>query len=713
MSRPEDRLGAELREGGARFALFSEHAEAVELCLFDPEAPARETARIPLARGEGGVWRAEAEGLEAGALYGFRVHGPYAPEEGHRFNPHKVLLDPYAKAIAGEARWGAEMYAHSPPGDLRRMDERDNAHATPRSVLAETSFDWEGDVRPRTPWEETILYELHVKGFTMRHPGAPERLRGTYSGLARPAVIEYLKDLGVTAVELLPVHHRVSEHRLHELGLSNYWGYGSIGFFAPDARFSSRGDRGGQIAEFKEMVRTLHRAGVEVILDVVYGHAGEGDFRGPHLSFRGIDNRSYYRADPGDMRRYADATGCGNALNAAHPMVLRLILDSLRYWAEEFRVDGFRFDLAPSLGRGAGGFDPDAPFFRAVAADPLLSNLKLIAEPWDLGEGGYQLGNFPAGWSEWNDRFRDAARRFWRGDERGAADFATRLAGSSDVFEARGRPPRAGVNFIACHDGFTLEDLVSFREKRNEGNLEGNRDGADENYSSNGGAEGATDAACVLARRARRKRSLLASLFLAQGVPMLQAGDEFGRSQGGNNNAYCQDNGLSWTDWTPAESGANLRAFVRRLIRLRARPAFRRARFFPPRGGEDPEDAEIVWLHESGRELEARDWEDPRVKRFGFRLRAPREEGASARRGANRDTLMVLMNAHHEAAPFFFLAEDRAREWRVLIDAFDDGDEEALRERLRPDGAYLLGGGSLALLERADDPPAAREEARP
>ncbi len=591
MSRPEGRLGADLCEGGARFSLFSENAEAIALCLFDAEDPRRETARIPLARDAGAIWRAWVPGLEAGQLYGFRAHGAYAPGRGHRFNPHKVLLDPYARAIAGGVRWCGEMYAHR-GDDVCAADERDNAHATPRSVLVDASFDWGDGTRcPRTPWRETILYELHVKGFTMRHPDVPENLRGTYAGLASPAVLEHLKSLGVTAVELLPVHHRISDHRLHELGLSNYWGYGSIGFFAPDARFSSRGDRGGQVREFCEMVRAYHRAGIEVILDVVYNHTAEGGSDGPHLSFRGLDNEVYYRADPEDKTRYIDATGCGNSLNVAHPAVLCLVVDSLRHWAEEFRIDGFRFDLAPSLARDAGGFDPESPFFRAIADDPVLSGRKLIAEPWDMGADGYQLGNFPRGWAEWNGRFRDAARRFWRAAPGQAAEFATRLAGSADIFEAGGRPPQASVNFLACHDGFTLEDLVSYQEKRNHANREDNRDGADANDSWNGGAEGPTDDPGISRLRARRKRSLLASLFLSQGVPMLQAGDEFGRTQAGNNNAYCQDNETSWVDWGLAEKNGELLRFVRRLIGwTKARPAFRRTRFFsgrgPRRGGE-------------------------------------------------------------------------------------------------------------------------------
>ena len=525
-----ERLGVEWTKRGAQFSVFSESAEALELCLFEADDHRHEIARVPMSGGARGIWRTQVEGLRAGALYGFRAHGPYAPAEGQRFNPHKVLLDPYARAIAGEVRWCPQVYGYL-GSDLSRMDESDNAHAIPKSVLVGEAFDWGDAAPPATPWEETVVYELHVGGFTMRHPEVPESLRGTYLGLAHPAVIEYLKSLGVTAVELLPVHHRVSEHRLDKLGLSNYWGYATIGFFAPDARFSSSGDRGGQVAEFKEMVKAFHRAGLEVILDVVYNHTAEGGAVGPHLSFRGLDNRAYYRVDPQNANRYLDTTGCGNALNVDHPMTLRLVLDSLRYWAQECRVDGFRFDLAPTLARTENGFDPEAPFFRAIAEDPVLSTRKLIAEPWDLGEGGYRLGEFPSGWAEWNGRFRDTARRFWRADEGQAAEFASRLAGSSDVFEASGRTPGASINFVACHDGFTLEDLTTYEHKRNEANGEENRDGTNENLASNCGVEGPTDDAEILRRRTRRKKNLLASLLLSQGVPMLQAGDEFGRTR--------------------------------------------------------------------------------------------------------------------------------------------------------------------------------------
>ena len=710
MNQPEGRLGAEWIDGGVRFSLFSEHADGVELCLFDPDDHGRETARVPLAR-EGGVWRAEVEGLEAGLPYGFRVHGPYDPAHGHRFNGYKVLLDPYARAIAGEVHWCEEMYAYR-DGDIHHVDARDNAHAAPKSVLVDSSFEWEDVSPPGTPWSETVVYELHVKGFTMRHPDVPDELKGTYSGLAHPSVVEYLKDLGVTAIELLPVHHRVSEQRLQMLGLSNYWGYATLGFFAPDARFSSRGDRGGQVDEFKELVKTYHLAGIEVILDVVYNHTGEGDFRGPHLSFRGLDNRAYYRVKPEDESRYVDTTGCGNSLNASHPAVLRLVVDSLRCWAEEFQVDGFRFDLAPSLARTRRGFDPESAFFRAVADDPVLSKRKLIAEPWDLGAEGYQLGNFPKGWTEWNGEYRDAARRFWRADFNQAAAFATRLTGSSDVFEAGGRSPQASLNYVACHDGLTLEDLVSFQHKHNAANGEDNKDGADENHSWNGGVEGPTDDAFVSTMRARRKRNLLASLFLSQGVPMLQAGDEFGRTQSGNNNAYCQDNETSWVDWSLAEKNGNLLSFVKHLIRWTgSQTAFRRMEIFPKRNLHGMDRPGIVWLHHLGHEMSAEEWDVHFMKCFGFRLReAPGGEHFSRLGPRNRDIFMVLMNAHHEAIPFYFLEEDRKKRWTVVMDTAEF-DEKGWAWRIHSGDSYLLAGESLTLLRGRNQPPVAQGEA--
>ncbi len=709
MNQPDGRLGAEWIDGGVRFSLYSENAEGVELCLFDADDHGRETARVPLERHDD-IWRAEVEGLGAGQPYGFRVHGPYAPAQGHRFNGYKVLLDPYARAIAGDVHWCEEMYGYR-DGDIHHFDARDNAHAAPKSVLVDSSFDWEDVSPPGTPWSETVIYELHVKGFTMRHPDVPEELRGTYSGLAHPAVVEYLKDLGVTAIELLPIHHRVSEQRLQMLGLSNYWGYATLGFFAPDARFSSRGEGGGQVDEFKAMVKTYHRAGIEVILDVAYNHTGEGDFRGPHLSFRGLDNRVYYRVDPKDESRYLDTTGCGHSLNVSHPAVLRLIVDSLRYWAEEFHVDGFRFDLAPTLARTERGFDPESAFFRAVAADPVLSKRKLIAEPWDLGEKGYQLGNFPEGWTEWNGEFRDAARRFWRADFNQAAEFATRLTGSSDVFEAGGRSPQASLNYVACHDGLTLADLVSFQHKHNEANGEDNKDGADENHSWNGGVEGPTDDVFVSTMRARRKRNLLASLFLSQGVPMLQAGDEFGRTQTGNNNAYCQDNETSWVDWSLAEKNGNLLSFVKNLIRWTgSQTAFRRMEIFPKRSLHRMDRPGIAWLHHLGHEMSAEEWDVHFMKCFGFRLReAPGGEHFSRLGPRNRDIFMVLMNAHHEAIPFVFLEEDRKKRWTVVMDTAEF-DETGWNWRIHSGESYHLAGESLVLLRGRNEPPVARGE---
>ncbi len=712
MNQLQGHLGAEWTTGGVRFSLFSENAEWVELCLFEADDHRMETQRIPLER-QGDIWRVEVGGLEAGRPYGFRVHGPYAPAQGHRFNPHKVLLDPYAKAIAGDVHWCEEIYGYA-AGDIYHFDARDNAHATPRSVLVDSSFDWEGVPRPDTFWAETIVYELHVKGFTTRHPEVPEEIRGSYAGLAHPSVVDYIRELGVTAIELLPVQHRISEQRLQRMDLSNYWGYGTIGYFAPDARFSSREEGGGQVDEFKEMVKTYHRAGIEVILDVVYNHTGEGDFKGPHLAFRGLDNRAYYRVDPGDESRYLDTTGCGNSLNVSHPALLRLIVDSMRYWVEEFHVDGFRFDLAPSLARTERHFDPESPFFGAIADDPVLSKRKLIAEPWDLGGEGYQLGKFPKGWAEWNGKFRDAVRRFWRADFSQAAEFATRLTGSSDIFEAGGRSPQASLNYVACHDGFTLEDLVSFQHKHNEANGEGNRDGADENYSWNGGVEGPTEDPFVSDMRARRKRNLLASLFLSQGVPMLQAGDEFGRTQSGNNNAYCQDNGTSWVDWGLAEKNGELLSFVKHLIRWTgSKTAFRRMEIFPKKSLHGSDRPGVIWLHHLGHELRAEEWEVHYMKCFGFRLREAAGGGLFSRHGGrNRDIFMVLMNAHHEAIPFVFLTEDRNKRWTVVMDT-SEFDEKGWTWRIHSGNSYLLAGESLALLRGRNEPPLVQEEVAP
>ncbi|MBI2159668.1 MAG: glycogen debranching protein GlgX, partial [Candidatus Rokubacteria bacterium] len=535
-------LGATWDGAGVNFALFSEHATAAELCLFATDDPQRETARVPLREHTDQVWHVYLPEAGPGQLYGYRVHGPWEPHAGHRFNPAKVVLDPYARAITGTVQWSDAVFGYrrgSAVADLER-DDSDNAAYVPKSVVVDPTFPF-GDDRPlRIPWNETVIYETHVKGFTARHPDVPRNLRGTYAGFTCPAAIDYLRALGITAVELLPVHHAVTEPHVAERGLTNYWGYNSIGFFAPDARYSSSGARGEQVREFKTLVKTLHQASIEVVLDVVYNHTAEGNHLGPTLCFRGIDNANYYRLTGGDRSRYSDYTGCGNTLNMRHPRTLQLIMDSLRYWVLEMHVDGFRFDLASALARALHDVDRLSPFFDVIHQDPVISQVKLIAEPWDLGTGGYQVGNFPTGWAEWNGKYRDAIRRYWRGDGGQVAELGYRLTGSSDLYQDDGRRPYASVNFVTSHDGFTLADLVSYNVKHNEANGEGNRDGVDDNLSWNCGAEGPSEDARILALRERQTRNFLATLFLSQGVPMLCGGDEIGRTQRGNNNAYCQ-----------------------------------------------------------------------------------------------------------------------------------------------------------------------------
>src|SRR5215468_10398747 len=544
-------LGATWDGSGVNFALFSEHATAVELCLFDAVDPARETRRIAVTERSDQIWHVYLPEARPGLLYGYRVHGPYAPADGHRFNAAKVLLDPYAIAIAGSVTWNGALFGYR-PGEAEESavpDERDSAAYIPKCVVAETAFSWGDDKLLRTPWHKTVIYEVHVEGFTARHPQVPPELRGTYAGLVSPPALEHLKRLGVTAVELLPVHHSVTEQHLVERGFTNYWGYNSIGYFAPDSRFASTGVQGEQVAEFKSMVKRLHQAGIEVILDVVYNHTAEGNHGGPTLCFRGIDNAAYYRLEADDRRRYRDYTGCGNTLNLTHPRVLQLLMDSLRYWVVDMHVDGFRFDLVSALARELHEVDRLGAFFDLLRQDPVLNQVKLIAEPWDLGAGGYQVGNFPAGWAEWNDKYRDTIRAYWKGDGGLIGEFARRITGSSDLYGRSGRRPYASVNYVAAHDGFTLTDLVSYNEKHNEANLEDNRDGHNHNLSWNCGVEGPTDDPAIRALRARQKRNLLGTLLLSQGVPMLLAGDELGRTQRGNNNAYCQDNEISWVDW--------------------------------------------------------------------------------------------------------------------------------------------------------------------
>ena len=605
-------LGATWDGAGVHFALYSENATVVELCLFDNPTDGVASAQFPLISGTDGVWHGFFDGLAHGQFYGYRVQGPYAPHDGHRFNPAKLLLDPYAKAISGPVVWHDSLcgYACGESSQDERPDSRDNAVFMPKSLVIDPAFDWEDDRPPRTSWNRTVIYECHVKGLTIRHPDVPHRLRGTYLGLASGPILDHLTRLGVTAVELLPVHQAVTERRLVELGLTNYWGYNTIGFFAPDGRFAT-GGLGRQVHEFKTMVKILHRAGLEVILDVVYNHTTEGDHLGPTLSFRGIDNAAYYHLDPNDRRHYLNFTGCGNSLNMTHPRVRQLVIDSLHYWVREMHVDGFRFDLATTLARDVKGVDGALAFFAALRDDPVLAQVKLIAEPWDVGEGGYYLGRFPPGWAEWNDRYRDTVRRFWRGDAGQIGVFASRLAGSGDLFEPRERGPCAGVNFVTSHDGFTLHDVVNFERKHNEANGEANCDGCDENYSRNWGVEGPTADAAINLVRERMKRNLLATLAFSQGVPMLTAGDEFGRTQRGNNNAYCQDNEISWSDWDLDDSDNNFFAFVTGVLAIRrAHHLWRRVRFFNGGPIDSSGVKDIAWLRPDGGEMVDADWRD-------------------------------------------------------------------------------------------------------
>jgi glycogen operon protein len=697
-------LGARWDGIGVNFALFSEHASKVELCLFDDEDPARETARIPLGERTDQVWHAYLPEAKPGLLYGYRVHGPYEPWTGHRFNPAKLLLDPYARAIAGHPALAATMlgYRREAPDDPAPDPIDDAAHVA-KSVVVDSTFPWNSDRPLRTPWNETVIYELHVKGFTARHPDVPAGLRGTYAGLASPAAVDYLRALGVTAVELLPVHHAVTEEAVAASGLTNYWGYNSIGFFAPDARYASGGDRGEQVREFKTLVKTLHQAGIEVILDVVYNHTAEGDHLGPTLSFRGIDNDAYYRLAPADRRRYVDYTGCGNTLNMTHPRTLQLLMDSLRYWILEMHVDGFRFDLAAALARQLHDVDRLSAFFDVIHQDPVVGQAKLIAEPWDLGEGGYQVGNFPVGWAEWNGKYRDAVRRYWRGDGQ-VAELAYRLTGSSDLYQSDGRRPYASVNFVTAHDGFTLADLVSYAHKHNEANGLGNRDGADENFSGNCGAEGPTDDPAIGALRRRQMRNLLATLFLSQGVPMLCGGDESGRTQRGNNNAFCQDNEISWHDWTLDEEARARLAFTRRLIALRREhPELHRRKFF--RGSPDCAQGmkDLTWLRPDGGEMTDVDW-TAGTTAFGFRLCGLAMDDVNDRgEPITDDTLLVLLNARAAAVDFVLPNAHPGIGWEVVVDTAEDA--PSVKTRTLDVGVpFPLAARALALLRAIHGP---------
>ncbi len=689
-------LGADYDGSGTNFALFSEVAEKVELCLID-ESGAEE--RVALEEVDGFIWHAYLPEIGPGRRYGFRVHGPYDPARGHRCNPAKLLLDPYAKAVEGEGDGHPSLlgYRTDDPG---RPDGGDNlAHAL-LSVVADPAFDWSGERRPRRPYHESVMYEAHVRGLTRRHPAVPEHLRGTYAGLAHPAVIEHLTGIGVTAIELMPVHQFLQDGHLLDRGLRNYWGYNTIGFFAPHNAYAAAGSRGGQVTEFKAMVKALHEADIEVILDVVYNHTAEGSELGPTLSFRGIDNSSYYRLVDGDPAHYFDTTGTGNSLRMRHPMVLQLIMDSLRYWVTEMHVDGFRFDLAATLGRQFDEVDRLSAFFDLVQQDPVISRVKLIAEPWDVGDGGYQVGRFPPLWSEWNGTYRDCVRDFWRGQDGTLPEFASRLTGSADLYAGDRRRPRAGVNFVTAHDGFTLRDLVSYNDKHNEANGEDNRDGESHNRSWNCGAEGETRDPEVLALRARQQRNFLTTLLLSQGVPMLSHGDELGRTQHGNNNAYCQDDELSWVDWDLGPQQRELLEFTRGLIALRRdHPVLRRRRFFQGRAANG-EIGDITWLRPDGREMTEADWGRPDAHTIGVHLNGDAISERDAHGQPVRDdSFLILFNAYWEPVAFTLPPADYGERWRVLVDtAAATRDDDAVHG---PGDTVKAQGRSTILLIRA------------
>jgi isoamylase len=695
-------LGATADGEGVNFAVYSGGAERVEICIFDDNDPRREVRRIPLGDVTGHVWHGYVPGLRPGALYGVRAWGPYEPRRGLRYNGNKLLVDPYARALTGEANFREPIFGYQPGQSDETFDDRDSAAGVPKAIVMGDGFEWEGDVSPGHAWHHSLIYEVHVRGFTMRHPGVPEALRGTYAGFAHPVALEHLRRLGVTAVELLPVHAFTDDAYLTDKGLRNYWGYSTLGFFAPEQRYASSGTRGEQVTEFKQMVKALHRAGIEVILDVVYNHTAEGNHLGPTLSLKGLDNLAYYRLSPEDPRHYWDSTGTGNSLNVPDPQTLKLVMDSLRYWVEEMHVDGFRFDLASTLARDPFHFNPRGNFLQACHQDPVLARVKLIAEPWDVGPGGYNVGEFPVRWSEWNGKFRDVVRRFWKGDII-HNELGWRLSGSADLYQAAGRKIFASVNFVTCHDGFTLRDLVSYNQKHNEANGEQNHDGADDNPSWNCGAEGETDDPAIHALRDRQQRNLIATLLLAQGVPMLSAGDEMGKTQRGNNNAYCQDNEISWLDWDLAGHREALLGFTIRMTRLRrAQPVLQRRRFF--RGGtfRDSSLKDLAWFRPDGQEMTEEDWKQPYIRSLAYLLggdtiATPDERGERI----VGDTLLVLMNAHHEAVPYTLPDIDWGREWEILVDT--SGESEQKRDRLAARGVVDVCGRSLVVLSRPND----------
>jgi isoamylase len=693
-------LGATWDGEGVNFALFSEHATGVDLCLFDNPEDAKESHRIALPELTDHMWHVYLPDVRPGQFYGYRVHGPYKPEQGHRFNPNNLLIDPYAKAITGEIQWSNALFAYrvgGPRQDLE-MSTDNSAGNVPKCVVVDSAFTWGTDRRPRIPWNRTVIYECHVKGMTIRHPEVPEPLRGTYLGLCSDAMIDYFLALGITAIELLPIHQFVVDRHLAERGLTNYWGYNSIGFFAPDVRYATKG-LGNQVYEFKSMVKTLHSAGIEVILDVVYNHTGEGNHLGPTLSLRGIDNKAYYRLDPKNPRLYVDFTGTGNSLNMQHPRTIQLIMDSLRYWVEEMHVDGFRFDLAPVLARELWEVNKLSAFFDTIQQDPIVSTAKLIAEPWDIGPGGYQVGNFPVRWAEWNGKYRDAVRRYWRGEEGMIPELASRLAGSADIYQGTGRAVYASINFVSAHDGYTLYDLVSYEKKHNEANGENNQDGTDDNLSRNWGAEGETDDERIVERRFGLMRDFISTLAFSQGVPMLSHGDEIARTQGGNNNAYAQDNEISWMDWTLDDRRKALLEFTRHAFAIRhAHPVFRRRHFFHGAPVKEGAPKDLMWLRSDGQEMTEQDWQNGGIKTLGALVNGEATDDTDERgRPIRDDTMLLLTNARDEEVRFELPEIASEGRWAELVDT------RGGRLRMIEAGWVALAPHSLVLLRFGPD----------
>src|SRR5579884_872967 len=693
--------GATWDGSGVNFAIYSERAERVQLCLFN-DLNSAECETIDFREQTAHVWHAYIPTVRPGQLYGYRVHGPYDPQQGLRFNAAKLLIDPYATGIAGKVDWTQPIFPYKlggPEEDLA-IDDSDDAAGMPKCVVVSPYFDWEQDRSPKVPLSDSIIYEVHVKGFTHCHPDVPEELRGTYAGLASKAAVTYLKKLGVTAVELMPIHDILDDKHLVDRGLTNYWGYNTTNFFSPDARYSSSRIPGTQVAEFKSMVKALHREGIEVILDVVYNHTSEGNHMGPMLSFRGVDNTTYYRLVPDNQRYYMDYTGTGNSLNVRNPQVLKLIMDSLRYWIQEMHVDGFRFDLAATLARELQDVDRLSAFFDIINQDPVISQVKLIAEPWDVGEGGYQVGKFPVLWAEWNGKYRDTVRRYWKSDEGQLSDLAYRLTGSSDLYQHDGRRPSASINFITAHDGFTLQDLVSYNEKHNEANGENNADGANDNHSWNMGVEGPTDDPEINRRRERQKRNFLATLLLSQGVPMICGGDEIGRTQGGNNNAYCQDNEITWYDWNLDAAKLRLLEFTRRLIDLRKQhPNLHRSKFYQDRSIRHSETKDIMWLRPDGQEMADDEWGQGWVRCLGLMLNGE-TLGQVDENGEPvvDESYLILLNCHHEPIDFYLPAAPHDGEWEVLINTNQEIEPDESTEPAHPPAGQALPVSDLSLI---------------